>query len=97
MSLCACLLGCVHMCGCRWLLASHACILQVEALRNQNCSCNPGLFCDALPEYTSPLQELPALLAAELGQQLNISKASISGHSMGGHGALTIALKNPQK
>lgn len=39
-------------------------------------------------------QELPALLAAHF-PQLDTSNASITGHSMGGHGALTIALKNP--
>lgn len=37
--------------------------------------------------------ELPALAAKELPILSN--KAAISGHSMGGHGALTIALKNP--
>lgn len=36
--------------------------------------------------------DLPAALA-EL--PVDLSRASISGHSMGGHGALTIALKNP--
>jgi S-formylglutathione hydrolase len=40
-------------------------------------------------------QELPALVAAhfpaDLGQQ------GITGHSMGGHGALTIALRNPER
>lgn len=41
-----------------------------------------------------PLQELPALIAAHF-PQLDTSNASITGHSMGGHGALTIALKNP--
>lgn len=40
------------------------------------------------------LQELPALLAANF-PQLDTSNASITGHSMGGHGALSIALKNP--
>jgi len=37
--------------------------------------------------------ELPALVAAEF--PVDDSRVSISGHSMGGHGALTIALKNP--
>ena len=37
--------------------------------------------------------ELPALLEAEF--PLDVSRVGISGHSMGGHGALTIALKNP--
>lgn len=39
-------------------------------------------------------RELPALLAAEL--PLDFSRAGIFGHSMGGHGALTLALKYPQ-
>lgn len=46
--------------------------------------------------YSYITEELPALLAAsELPLQIN--HASIMGHSMGGHGALTIALKNPGK
>jgi S-formylglutathione hydrolase len=39
------------------------------------------------------LKELPALIAAELPADLR--RQAISGHSMGGHGALTLALKNP--
>ncbi len=41
--------------------------------------------------------ELPAVLAAteELRPILNLSKASIMGHSMGGHGALVLSLRNP--
>jgi S-formylglutathione hydrolase len=38
-------------------------------------------------------QELPALVAAEL--PADMARQSIMGHSMGGHGALTIALRNP--
>ncbi len=38
-------------------------------------------------------QELPALIKSEFNVDPN--RNSISGHSMGGHGALTIALKNP--
>ena len=37
--------------------------------------------------------ELPALIEAEFS--VDSSRAGIFGHSMGGHGALTIALKNP--
>jgi S-formylglutathione hydrolase len=37
--------------------------------------------------------ELPALVAAEL--PADMARQSIFGHSMGGHGALTIALRNP--
>ncbi|KAI9902523.1 hypothetical protein N3K66_001875 [Trichothecium roseum] len=38
--------------------------------------------------------ELPKLLASEF-KELDMSRVSISGHSMGGHGALTLYLKNP--
>ena len=39
-------------------------------------------------------QELPALIAAEFGMA-NMTRQGITGHSMGGHGALTIGLRNP--
>ena len=45
--------------------------------------------------YDYVVSELPALVAAEL--PVDASRTAISGHSMGGHGALTIALKNPGK
>lgn len=38
-------------------------------------------------------QELPALIAAEF--PVDMDRQGITGHSMGGHGALTIALRNP--
>ena len=38
-------------------------------------------------------QELPALVAAEFPADL--ARQGITGHSMGGHGALTIGLRNP--
>lgn len=38
-------------------------------------------------------QELPALIAANFPADMD--RQSITGHSMGGHGALTIALRNP--
>ena len=37
--------------------------------------------------------ELPALITSEL--PIDATRQSISGHSMGGHGALTIGLRNP--
>ncbi|KAL9672328.1 hypothetical protein QQ045_028578 [Rhodiola kirilowii] len=46
--------------------------------------------------YDYVVKELPSLLA-ESFPQLDTSRASISGHSMGGHGALTIFLKNLDK
>ena len=38
-------------------------------------------------------QELPALIAAEF--PADMERQGVTGHSMGGHGALTIALRNP--
>ena len=40
-------------------------------------------------------QELPALVAAEF--PADMARQGITGHSMGGHGALTIALRNPDR
>jgi S-formylglutathione hydrolase len=40
-------------------------------------------------------QELPALVAAQFPADL--TRQGIMGHSMGGHGALTIALRNPDR
>jgi len=45
--------------------------------------------------YDYIVDELPSLINSQF--PVNPSKASISGHSMGGHGALTIALKNPTR
>ena len=39
-------------------------------------------------------QELPALIAAQF-PMADMDRQGITGHSMGGHGALTIALRNP--
>ena len=39
--------------------------------------------------------ELPAIVAAEF--PVDLSRQAISGHSMGGHGALTIGLRNPDR
>jgi S-formylglutathione hydrolase len=43
--------------------------------------------------YSYVTEELPQLVATEF--PTDMSAQGISGHSMGGHGALTIALKNP--
>src|SRR6478736_7176599 len=40
--------------------------------------------------------ELPALIAAEF-PMADMRRESITGHSMGGHGALTIGLRNPTR
>jgi S-formylglutathione hydrolase len=45
--------------------------------------------------YDYVVNELPAMVANEL--PLDQDRAGIFGHSMGGHGALTIALKNPDR
>ena len=39
--------------------------------------------------------ELPALIAREF--PVDMARQAITGHSMGGHGALTIALRNPER
>ena len=46
--------------------------------------------------YDYVVDELPRVLAAS-DLPLNVERGSIMGHSMGGHGALTVALKNPGK
>jgi S-formylglutathione hydrolase len=45
--------------------------------------------------YSYVIRELPALIAAHFPVQTN--RQGIFGHSMGGHGALVCALKNPQQ
>lgn len=45
--------------------------------------------------YTYITSELPALVEATFADKIVAGKKSISGHSMGGHGALTLSLKNP--
>ncbi|XP_015908900.2 S-formylglutathione hydrolase [Parasteatoda tepidariorum] len=61
-----------------------------------------GFYVDATEEkfktnyrmYSYVTKELPTIIEKEFP---TTGKISISGHSMGGHGALTIALKNPEK
>lgn len=45
--------------------------------------------------YSYIVDELPALLAEH--DLIDVDRMGVFGHSMGGHGALTIHLKNPQK
>ena len=62
-----------------------------------------GFYLDATQEpyarnyrmYSYLTQELPALIGEHF--PADMARQSIFGHSMGGHGALTIALKNPQR
>ena len=44
--------------------------------------------------YSYITRELPALIEAEF-PQIDMSRQCISGHSMGGHGALMIGMRNP--
>ena len=60
-----------------------------------------GFYVDATQEpwsrnyriWTYVTEELPALIAAEF--RADMDRQSITGHSMGGHGALTVALRHP--
>jgi S-formylglutathione hydrolase len=60
-----------------------------------------GFYVDATQEpfarsyrmWTYVTEELPALVAAEFPADMD--RQGITGHSMGGHGALTVALRNP--
>ncbi|EAQ95748.1 S-formylglutathione hydrolase [Congregibacter litoralis] len=45
--------------------------------------------------YDYVLEELPALVAEQ--HSVDLERQSIFGHSMGGHGALSIALRNPER
>lgn len=62
-----------------------------------------GFYVDATQEpyakhykmYSYITEELPALIAKEFPADMD--RQGIFGHSMGGHGALTIALKNPDR
>jgi len=45
--------------------------------------------------YSYVTDELPTLLAAQL--PLDLERQGVAGHSMGGHGALLLALRNPER
>lgn len=68
---------------------------------NWQFGCGAGFYLDASEApfsenynmYSYITDELSELIAAEFN--VDMSRQSIFGHSMGGHGALTIALKNP--
>lgn len=53
-------------------------------------------FASRFRMYSYVTKELPALLGANFADA-DTTRESIFGHSMGGHGALTIALKNPTR
>jgi S-formylglutathione hydrolase len=62
-----------------------------------------GFYVDATEEpwadhfrmWTYVTEELPALVANEL--PVDMQRQGITGHSMGGHGALTVALRQPER
>jgi S-formylglutathione hydrolase len=62
-----------------------------------------GFYVDATREpfaknyrmWSYVTEELPALVAAEY--PVDLQRQGITGHSMGGHGALTVALRNPER
>jgi S-formylglutathione hydrolase len=62
-----------------------------------------GFYVDATEEpwsrhyrmYSYVTQELPALIEADFA--IDPQRLGIFGHSMGGHGALVVALKNPER
>lgn len=47
--------------------------------------------------YDYIIKDLPSLLQENFEDSIDFTKQGIMGHSMGGHGALTIAFKNPDK
>lgn len=47
--------------------------------------------------YDYVVTELPALLGEHFGDAIDLSREAIAGHSMGGHGALVIGLRNPDR
>jgi S-formylglutathione hydrolase len=62
-----------------------------------------GFYVDATEEpwakhyrmWSYVTEELPALVASEF--PVDMGRQGITGHSMGGHGALTVALRNPER
>lgn len=62
-----------------------------------------GFYVDATEEpwakhfrmWSYVTEELPQLVAAEF--PVDLDRQAITGHSMGGHGALTVALRNPER
>jgi S-formylglutathione hydrolase len=64
-----------------------------------------GFYVDATAEpwsknykmYSYITEELPKTISEAFKDQIDMSKVSITGHSMGGHGALSLYLKNPGK
>ena len=74
-----------------------------DELTNWQMGKGAGFYLDATEKpwsehyqmYTYVTQELPALIAEQF--RADMTRQGIFGHSMGGHGAMTIALKNPDR
>ncbi len=74
-----------------------------DELTNWKMGKGAGMYLDATQEpwsenyrmYTYITEELPALVAEHF--RVDMDRQGIFGHSMGGHGAMTIALKNPAR
>lgn len=70
---------------------------------NWQFGCGAGFYVDATQApydkhyrmYSYVMDELPALIARQF--RADMSRQSIFGHSMGGHGALIMALRNPDR
>ncbi len=74
-----------------------------DELTNWKMGKGAGMYLDAtempwaenFQMYSYITEELPALVAEQF--RADIDRQGIFGHSMGGHGAMTIALKNPDR
>jgi S-formylglutathione hydrolase len=70
---------------------------------NWQFGCGAGFYVDATQApfaknyrmYSYVMEELPALIAEHF--PVDMDRQAIFGHSMGGHGALTMALRNPDR
>ncbi len=74
-----------------------------DELTNWKMGKGAGMYLDATEKpwaehyrmYSYVTEELPALIAEHF--RVDMDRQGIFGHSMGGHGAMTIALKNPNR
>lgn len=74
-----------------------------DELTNWKMGKGAGMYLDATEKpwaehyrmYSYVTEELPALIAEHF--RADMDRQGIFGHSMGGHGAMTIALKNPNR
>jgi S-formylglutathione hydrolase len=74
-----------------------------DELTNWQMGKGAGFYLDATEKpwanhyqmYSYLTQELPALISEQF--RVDMNRQGIFGHSMGGHGAMTIALKNPDR